>query len=276
MPSLGGSSSAQDILRSLDNISVPTILVVAAGAWLSIALLQRAVPWLADHLPARYRFYILPLSPILRIVILGGAALQITLLLIEPTAQNILALVGGSALALGFAFKDYASSIIAGVVALYEQPYRPGDWVRIGDDYGEVQSVGLRAVKIVTPDHDTVAIPHLRIWTENIANANSGHREHQCVAEFYLEPQHDAEVARRALMDVALTSPYVQLANPIVVIVGEQLWATRYRLKAYPIDGRNQYLFTSDLTVRGKQALAELAILPAGHNFGAMTVTATS
>ena len=74
---------------------------------------------------------------------------------------------------MGFAFKDYASSIIAGIVGLFESPYGVGDRIKIGDYYGEVINYGLRSVTIQTPDDSTVTIPHNKIWTEAISNANS-------------------------------------------------------------------------------------------------------
>ena len=40
----------------------------------------------------------------------------------------------------------------------------------------------------------------------------------------------------------------------------EKPWGTHYRLKAYPIDGREQFNFITDLTVRGKAALAGLDV----------------
>ncbi len=52
---------------------------------------------------------------------------------------------------LGFALKDYAGSLIAGTVSLYENRYRPGDWVSIDGAYGEVQSINLRTLSILTP-----------------------------------------------------------------------------------------------------------------------------
>jgi small conductance mechanosensitive channel len=93
-------------------------------------------------------------------------------------AQNFIAIFGSVGLAIGFAFKDYVRSLIAGVVAIYEQPYRPGDWVKIDDAYGEVKSMGLRAIKIVTPDDTLVTLPYAKIWNTNIHNANSGKRDH--------------------------------------------------------------------------------------------------
>ena len=139
------SDEAQQILRNLDEISFPTIVVIIVVALVVAWLVERYAPWLASKFPPRYRFYVLPIAPILRLFVLGFAVLRSISLVIQPTPQNFLAIAGASAVAIGFAFKDYASSIIAGVVALVEQPYRPGDRVRIGGDYGEVQTVGLRA-----------------------------------------------------------------------------------------------------------------------------------
>jgi len=45
-----------------------------------------------------------------------------------------------------------------------------------------------------------------------------------------------------------------------MVSVHEKPWATHYRLKAYPIDARQQFRFISDLTVRGKAALLRLGV----------------
>jgi small-conductance mechanosensitive channel len=253
-------NEAQQILRNLEDISLPTILVVVIVAGVATWIVQRSIPWFSTKLPPRYRFYVLPIVPILRLFIVGLALLQVLTLLIQPTSQNFIAIAGASAVAIGFAFKDYAASIVAGVVALIEQPYRPGDWVEIGGNYGEVQTVGLRSIKIVTPDDNTVTIPHGKLWTENIVNANNGRREHMCIANFYLDPHHDGLVVEQVLHDVAITSPYIKLDRRVLVIIQEQPWATHYSLRAYPIEGRNQFIFTSDLTVRAKDALAALGI----------------
>lgn len=62
---------------------------------------------------------------------------------------------------------------------------------------------------------------------------------------------------RAALHDVALTSAYLDYDKPVLVMLAEVPWATHYKLKAYPFDMRDQFSFISDLTVRGKLAIAE-------------------
>ncbi|MCT7655630.1 hypothetical protein MBH78_15045 [Oceanimonas sp. NS1] len=53
-----------------------------------------------------------------------------------------------------------------------------------------------------------------------------------CVASFYLAPAHDAHRVRRVLHDVALSSPFVQLNRPVVVVMEDAPWGSRYRVKA--------------------------------------------
>lgn len=109
--------------------------------------------------------------------------------------------------------------------------------------------------------HDTPwVIPHLKLWDKKIFNANDGSRNLQCAAAFYLHPSHDPRAVIEKLTDTALTSFYLQVLKPIAVVASEKLWATEYRLKAYPVDPRDQFRFTTDLAVKGKLAFADLGV----------------
>jgi small conductance mechanosensitive channel len=240
--------------------------IVVVSALVLISVSQRILPWIAERFSGRNRLYVLASVPVLRLIFIV-AALWVTLsIIIEPTAENIFALLGALGLALGFAFKDYASSLIAGIVTLYEMPYRLGDWISMEDTYGEVKSIGMRSFEIVTPDDTVVVIPHLKLWEKKIFNSNDGSRNLQCAADFYLHPAHDPKAVMAVLQDTALTSSYLQLQKPIGVVVLEKPWATEYRLKAYPVDPRDQFRFITDLTIRGKEALARLGVtFPAWH-----------
>ena len=105
-----------------------------------------------------------------------------------------------------------------------------------------------------------VIIPHLRLWSANIFNASSGNRSLLCVTDFYLHPDHDAAIARNCLEEVAQHSPYRKPESPITVIILEKPWGTHYRLKAYVNESREQFLFMTDLTVRGKSVLRSRGI----------------
>ncbi|MEA1051170.1 mechanosensitive ion channel [Lamprobacter modestohalophilus] len=249
------TETINDLFRRLDTGALLDLTLILFGTVALILLVQKALPWLANRLHGKSRHYLLALVPLLRLIIVIGAFLLAVPTLIEPSLQNMVAIFGSLGLALGFALKDYASSLVAGIVAVGEAPYRNGDWVQIGATYGEVTHVGMRAVNLVTPDDNLVTIPHSKLWTEPISNANNGSPQLQCTADFYLHPAHDGAQVRALLFDVALTSPYLALGEPIAVVAAEQPWGTRYRLRAYPIDARQQFRFATDLTLRAKAEL---------------------
>lgn len=243
------------VVREAGAIPWLRIGAIAVGAWLAIRLSAWLLPRVADALPAGARIRILPLVPALRLALTLVAVLWIVPLVIVPTPQNLVAVLGALGIAIGFAFKDYASALVAGIVAVSERPYRQGDWVEIEGAYGEVRSVGLRSVQLVTPDDDVVTFPHSLLWNGRVRNANDGARTLQVVTEAWLEPDHDAARLRERLLDVARTSPWLDASRPPQVVVDETPWGTRYRIRAYPLEARDQFALRTDLTVRAKEVV---------------------
>ena len=252
-----GAENTVKLINDLQDISFVEILLVIVLTWLAIYVVRKAAPYLAERGPQQVRLWMLGAVPIARLLLMVVAILWIIPIIFNVTFQNFLVIAGAASLAIGFAFKDYVSSLVAGVVAIFERPYRPGDWVEIEGDYGEVQSVGLRSLRILTADDNLITVPHSHIWTENISSANDGARTLMCVAHFYLEPDHDATLMRAALRDVALTSPYLNWSKAVDVMLEQTPHGTHYQMKAYPFDLRDQFHFISDMTERGKGAIRE-------------------
>ncbi len=258
-----GDKSIVKVIRDLEEIDIPNIVLIVVSAWALMKVIERFFPWLAERLPVRFRFYILPMVPVLRLVIIIATVVLLVPEIIQPKFENLVAIMSAIGVAVGFAFKDYISSLAAGMVAVYERPYRPGDWVKIGDAYGEVKAVEARALRMVTLDDAYVTIPHKKIWDSSVFNQNNARRELQCIADFYLFPKHNGAAVRQKLVEVALTSPYLQIDLPVMVVAQESPYYTHYKLKAYPVEGRDQQLFITDLTIRGKEALALMGVEPA-------------
>lgn len=248
---------ASQLINDIGDISFTQILVIVVSVWLLTFLSHKLLSILAKHGPSRLRLYFLAAIPFIRLCLLAAAVSMIIPIIFNITLQNFLVIAGAISVAIGFAFKDLASSLIAGVVAISERTYRPGDWVKIEDDYGEVQQVGLRAITLRTPEDNIVTIAHDRIWNNNISNSNDGQQTLMCVADFYLDADHNAAAIRTVLHDIALTSAFLDYTKPVLVILAEVPWGSHYKLKAYPFDMRDQFEFISDMTVRGKLGIRE-------------------
>ncbi len=247
----------------LEKLVWSDVLIVAAVLFLA-RLLVLALQWqlrrAAEKARPHRRLTILRIVPIARLLIRAGAILAIVPLLVEPTLSNILTLSAGVGLALAYTLKDYGSSFMAGLVTVLENTYQPGDWIEVDGTYGEVKSIAGRAVHLLTADDTEVIIPHSRLWSTSIFNSSSGNRSLLCIANFYLHPDHDGSAVREKLTEVAVSSSYHATDSPVTVIVAEKPWGTQYRVKAYVRESREQFLFITDLTIRGKDILRQMSI----------------
>jgi small conductance mechanosensitive channel len=241
----------QDILTIIAIIIASRILVVAVR-W--------SIRQLAENGPARMRLKILRFSPRARVVIDIAAIAAILPIIVEPTFHNTLALLATVGIAIAFALKDYVSGLVAGIVTVFEGTYQPGDWIEVDGAYGEVKSVGVRAVHLITADDTEVIIPHSRLWSSSVFNATSGNRSLLCVANFYLDADHDSAVVLQRLTELGEDSPYRKADSRVVVRVSEKPWGTLYKVKAYVAESRDQFAFVSDVTVRAKTALREMSV----------------
>lgn len=254
------AEETREIVSKITTWKVAQALILILLAFLILKLIDKSIIWISERTAKEWRLRIKQSLPLLRTIVLTVVVIILMNLFLNLSRDNILAITGTVAVALGFAFKDYVSSIIAGIVGLFEAPYRVGDRVKIGEHYGEVVSYGLRKIQLKTPDDNTITIPHNKIWTEAIANANTGELEAQVVTEFFFAHEVDVQLIKRILYRVAHTSKYTALKLPIVVIMEAKPWGTQFKLKCYPLDARDEFVYMTDLTTRAKKAFAK-------HNF---------
>ncbi len=152
------------------------------------------------------------------------------------------------------------SCLIAGVVTILENIYQPGDWIEVDGSYGEVKTIGTRAVHIVTADDTEVIIPHSRLWSASVSNASSGKRSLLCVTNFYLHADHDGIAVHQSPDRNRRNQQLPEAGKPVKVVAAEMPWGTRYKIKAYVTDSREQFAMITDLTIRGKERLRTMGI----------------
>src|SRR5258705_215623 len=158
MVTVNDSAEAWGFLRPLTWQHVLLVMAVLVAA----KVLSTGVRWLLGHWAERarprLRLSILRLIPLARLV-LGTAAVVLAVpILVEPTLGNVVALVASVGLVLAFGLKDYGSSLLAGLAAVLENTYQPGDWIAGDGTDGEVKSIDRRGGRIVAADDTDVTI----------------------------------------------------------------------------------------------------------------------
>lgn len=78
---------------------------------------------------------------------------------------DIIATLGLSSVAIGFAFQDIFKNFLAGVLILLQQPFRIGDQIIVNDYEGTVDQIDIRTTEIITYGGERVLIPNSTVFT---------------------------------------------------------------------------------------------------------------
>lgn len=213
----------------------------------------------------KYRITIKGLIPIVKI--LGWVFVLFIIIagIIQPPVSTLIAVTASIAIAVGFAAQDIIKNVFGGIMILVDRPFQVGDKVEVGNYYGEVVEIGLRSIRLVTPDDSLVSVPCGELMTKSVSNANVGELNCQVVAEIYLPITVNTERVRQIAIESAQVSKYIYLNKPIVALffneVKERRSYLKMRLKAYVADIRYEFAFKSDMTELVIKALLEEKII---------------
>ena len=244
---------------------VVTSIALVAGAWLVLRFMRDIIDRLSKQFTAR-RLLLQKIGTILQFLVYIFTSSLVIALSIRLD-EKVLAIIGGTiAVAIGFAIRDLVASFIAGIMIMVDRPFQVGDRVSFGGEYGDITAIGLRSVRMQTLDDNTVTIPNNKFLTDLTSCGNYGALDMQVAMDFYIGIDQNANAAREIVTEAALTSRYVYLPKPVVVLVKqvihENYVAIRLRLKAYVLDTRYEKSFETDVNLRVMRTFRELNIEP--------------
>ncbi|MDB5692640.1 MAG: mechanosensitive ion channel, partial [Alphaproteobacteria bacterium] len=98
------------------------------------------------------------------VIVVAAFFIGIDLLGIDLTAFAVFS--GAFGLAIGFGLQKTFGNLIAGIILLMDRSVKPGDVIVVGDSFGHVSKIGVRAVSIVTRDGKEHLIPNENLMTQ--------------------------------------------------------------------------------------------------------------
>lgn len=81
---------------------------------------------------------------------------------------DIVATLGVSSVAIGFAFQDIFKNFLAGIILLIEEPFCIGDEIEIGSYKGRIEHISVRTTKIRTYNGERVLLPNSTLFTDAV------------------------------------------------------------------------------------------------------------
>ena len=112
---------------------------------------------------------------------------------------------GAFGLAVGFGFQKTFGNLIAGIILLMDRSIKPGDVIAVGESFGHVTKIGVRAVSIVTRDGKEHLIPNENLMTQEVENwsySSPNVRVHIPVGVSY---DCDLALAQKLMIEAAMT-----------------------------------------------------------------------
>ena len=218
-------------------------------------VLSRLFSFVLMHVSERigwYRTSITMIIPLLKLLVYGVAFYYIIMAVVVPSLTQMIAFSGLFGAAIGFGLKDLFADVVGGVVIIFEKPYQIGDMVTLGDKYGEVKDIGIRATRIQTPGDEQVSVPNYTIFAQPVTSGNAGDLAMMVVIDLFIHPDSDAEKAMKILREALVTSKYVIISKkyPYTVLLDDFPFYKRVRAKGYVNDLRLEFEFKSEVTRR--------------------------
>ena len=92
---------------------------------------------------------------------------------LDQLGVNIAVLIGGIGIAgivAGFAARDSLENFIAGVTVLVDKPFGVGDYIKVDDQYGQVDEITLRSTRLRTVRNRIMVLPNTEMIKEKVMN----------------------------------------------------------------------------------------------------------
>ena len=160
----------------------------------------------------------------------------------DQKITSLLATSGMFVMIVGLAIQMNISNIFSGVAMALEQPFQPGDWIKVSDfDEGEVVDISWRTTKILTKDNSILSFPNSTVSEGQIKNYNSPTSVTRRTILVKIDPLHRPKDVEKILLDACLACSNTLLSDePYAKLHHIDDWFAQYKLSYSISDFQNR------------------------------------
>jgi small-conductance mechanosensitive channel len=186
----------------LSLLGVVNFIVVAALLFVAARILNRVIVHSVGRmgrLDVSQRALVQKLGSIAVVTI--AVLLGLDVLGIDLTALTVFS--GAAGLAVGFGMQKTLGNLIAGLILLMDKSVKPGDVIVVGDTFGQIGKIGVRAVSVVTRDGKEHLIPNEQLMTDAVENWSYSSRNVRVHIPVGVSYDCDLKLAQRLMVEAA-------------------------------------------------------------------------
>lgn len=148
-------------------------------------------------------------------VIAVAVLIGVDLLGIDLTALAVFS--GALGLAVGFGLQKTVGNLLSGLILLMDRSVKPGDVIVVGDTFGAVSKIGVRAVSVVTRDGKEHLIPNEQLMVEPVENWSYSNRNVRIHIPVGVAYSTDLPLAQKLMIEAATAAERV-LKEPVPTV----------------------------------------------------------
>ncbi len=174
---------------------------------------------------------------------------------------QIALVVSALSVGIGFGLQSIIQNFVSGLILLAERPVKIGDWVKIGDQEGDVRKISVRSTEIQVGDRSTLIVPNSELITKTLRNMTLAGPLGRVQIQFAVSLGTDVVKLRTLLLELYAAHPGV-LDEPAPSVFIDSIASGHVTLNSFAYVGnpRLSYGIRSDLFFSLLQRLAEEGI----------------
>jgi len=246
-------------VQALDNFydRLPTLLpalattaVVTLGLWLAHWLLLRRRTDLGSEGKTPRQIVMLLLT------IVGIICVLIALPMHDATRSQLMSLIGVALTAvIALSSTTFIANAMAGLMLRAVKSFRPGDFIRVGEQFGRVTERGLFHTEIQTEDRDLTTLPNLHLVSNPITVVRASGTIVSARLSLGYDVSHD--VVRPLLVEAAGAA---ELSEPFAQVVELGDFSVTYRVAGFLAEAKQLLSARSKLRMKVLDTLHEAGI----------------
>ena len=174
---------------------------------------------------------------------------------------QIALIIGALGVGIGFGLQNIVNDFVSGIVVAFERPFQVGDTIEVGQLWGRVKQIGLRASTIRTFEGAEVIVPNASLISGQVINWTLSDRRRRIDIPVGVSYGSDPEQVQEILVQAVADHPACLDDPPPTVLFrdfGES--ALNFELRFWTPDAEQRLVTLSDVAIRVNASLKAAGI----------------
>lgn len=134
----------------------------------------------------------------------------------KPT--HVITALGVTSIAVGFAFKDILENFFAGLLLLWQKPFRLGDIIKTGIFEGAVEELRIRSTHLRTEVGELVIVPNRDIYSQAVV-VKTAYKHRRSAVTIAGNPNRTVEANRKIIRQIIDSTETIAKSPPPAVLL---------------------------------------------------------